>query len=275
MEFQEVPDDGNFSPRAGYENFTSVGSTKAAVRKLSSIFGEQRIYAIAGDVHAAHLALRTLSKIAMVLPIESFCLVGDVIDRSEPGRFGSVKTLDEILRIRDHFGEIKACVGNHEILFTISRETSCDLAQEDGVDTYYAECLRLGGIPKSHLEWIRSLPAFIRLSPRIALAHGGPAWRDRDQPLYEHPIESLAWNYFPYAPDAEPDVTIARGHEVVQFPTEKGRIISLDTGAGFRGPLTLGFISDEAGIASRLLAYAQAGRKGDLIGIYVRHGRND
>lgn len=214
-------------------------------------------YAI-GDVHGSLDKLKSLVEACLEHADGRdmrLVLLGDYIDRG-PDSAGVVRLLMSLqLELQEHLIALK---GNHEAwaLALLDGEAEVGMwLRNGGGETLASYAAKdIGDLPRTHLDWMRSL----RLSyddGRRFFVHAGV---DPGKPLDAQDEDTLLWIREPFLTDARDyGRLIVHGHTPLtsEKPDLRGNRLNLDTAAVFGGPLTAALFDDTQ---TEPVAYLQA-----------------
>jgi serine/threonine protein phosphatase 1 len=198
----------------------------------------ERVF-IVGDVHGCLDMLRRLmDKIDWRPDEDSLIFLGDYIDRG----IDSKGVVDYVLELTKASSRVQCIMGNHEniLLDFLNTGESRLLIINGGIPTlesYQAACENEDDpiIPPEHVEFFRSLPAYIELDDYY-IVHAGfrPGVAIEDQTL-----EDLIWIREPFIfSDYDFGKTVIFGHTPIAEPLMMDNKIGLDTGAVYGNKLT-------------------------------------
>lgn len=204
--------------------------------------GSGRVIAI-GDIHGQIEKLDKLLRILEPDPErDELVFLGDYVDRGPNSR----EVLDRLLELTWSEQRVTCLRGNHE-------QMMIDYLMGRGKDSFGPMWLYNGGratldsyaqpgqrsfsssVETAHLEFIRSLPLYYRTGETI-FVHAGlrPGIE-----LEEQSARDLLWirdGFFRARYDWP--VRIVFGHTPMPEPFREGKLIGIDTGAAYGGPLT-------------------------------------
>ena len=217
--------------------------------------GMSGLVAAVADIHGCFQAARTAINVIETLGVSAVFL-GDYIDRGP----SSHKTIDILMVAKKEHPDWTFLLGNHEQMLLEAIETvfKYKVAPRLGAA---AEYLAAGKFPREHEFFLRCLETFKEME-NLLFVHGGIQHYPH-LPVQAQPLQELLWSY-----EISPDwrgKKIVRGHEIVRTPTEHRTHISLNTGCGCQGPLTVGIVQDTPEVSNRLLGYFQISEYGTLI----------
>jgi len=175
-------------------------------------------------------------------------MLGDYIDRGpdSPG------VVDYIIQLIDSGYNINCLKGNHEqlLLDSIGSIMYHNLWMINAGEATLNEYSKISGlgydegsypcIPEKHLEFFRSLPAYLIVDDKYVLVHGGLDFRMKD-PFSDE--KTLLWKHPEPIPDSlVPGKKIFHGHTAVSLDYIKGRLnvpdvrlIGIDAGCVYKG----------------------------------------
>jgi serine/threonine protein phosphatase 1 len=201
-----------------------------------------------GDVHGALTKLERLLEscraVAQDQPAKLIFL-GDYIDRG-PHSKEVVETLIELTAQAPD--SILCLLGNHEALALAALEG--DRAETAWQVHGGMATLRSYGVtsaralPRSHLDWFRSLPRKYDDGLRF-FVHAGI---DPDRPLDEQDPEALLWIREPFLSDTRDyGRLVVHGHTPILTggPDLRPNRLNIDTGAAYGGPLTVAVFDED------------------------------
>ena len=168
--------------------------------------------------------------------------VGDYVNRG-PNSSEVVQLLRDLQDRNDH---VICLRGNHEaaLLAAVAGAPIYHFLLMGGDATLRSYDARsIAEIPASHVEWLKSLPAFYQDELRFYV-HAGV---DPDCPLDRQPEDALLWIREPFLSDPRPyERLIVHGHtaQLTFVPEVRENRINIDTAAVFGGPLTAAIFSD-------------------------------
>jgi serine/threonine protein phosphatase 1 len=213
---------------------------------------------VIGDIHGAHKALeQVIERSGIDRENDELILLGDIVD----GYPEVAKTVEELLT----FKYIRGVLGNHDHWFMHWIETGNpreEWVAQGGFATFSSYGFdRDSDIAQRHYEDLFSkLDPYIILDDDKLFVHGGYNWK---KPLKETPFEMLLWDRKMYRVACQWSAMkeaaknkfgdwrrIFIGHTSTQYaPNDKcigtlnprfiSNLVALDTGAGWRGKLTI------------------------------------
>ena len=218
---------------------------------------EDTTYYAIGDVHGEIEKLETLlgsirDDARRIGGATQIVFLGDLIDRGPDSR--AVVARAKYLCER---GEAIVIKGNHEelMLHAYDKRESIGIywwAENGGDETILSYCRANGfaddfrdAIDRDHVEWLRTLPAMVRIEGRgLVFVHGGI-----DPATFPHCSDELRmwtrsrkfFDSHKWPDRAElSDLLVVHGHTPTHDfePDQQARRINVDTGACFGGPLT-------------------------------------
>lgn len=184
-----------------------------------------------------------------------FVFLGDYIDRG-PDSAGVVRLMMSLqLELQERLIALK---GNHEAWAVALLDGAADLGtwlRNGGGETLASYGAKdIGGLPRAHLDWMRSLRLFYDDGRRF-FVHAGV---DPDMPLDAQDESALLWIREPFlTDDRDYRRLIVHGHTPLATaqPDLRGNRLNLDTAAVFGGPLTAALFDETR---TEPLAYLQA-----------------
>ncbi len=188
---------------------------------------------VIGDVHGHYQGLIALLELLQLRSTDQVYFLGDLIDRGP----ASAQVVDLVMR-----QGYTCLLGNHEqmCLGALHHRPLSNTWQawllsggNDTLDSYGN-----GGIPRTHLDWLESLPLYLDLGD-VWLVHAG---LDPGRAIVEQSAHEFCWIREPFHSCAEPyfpDKLIVTGHTITfTLPgVEPGQIargygwLDIDTGA--------------------------------------------
>ena len=190
-----------------------------------------------GDVHGHYNALKALLEAVSPQEEDQVYFLGDLIDRGPK----SCQVIELVMR-----NNYSCILGNHEdmLLAVLDQESTSEMALQAWLYSGgYATVASYGdeGIPKEHIEWLRTLPHYLDLGD-IWLVHAGV---NPNLSLEEQTSEQFCWIREEFHRTTQPyfpDKLIITGHTITfTLPgVSPGKIASgpgwldIDTGAYHR-----------------------------------------
>jgi serine/threonine protein phosphatase 1 len=204
---------------------------------------------IVPDIHGCFKTLKNLFEEKLKLSItDRVFMLGDYIDRG-PDSYGVVEYLINLIESGYNINCIK---GNHEQLLLDSNGSPMYYnlwminAGEDTLRNYsritglgYEEG-NFSCIPEKHMEFYRSLPAYLIVDDKYVMVHGGLDFRLKD-PFSDE--KGMLWKHPEQIPDSlVPGKKIFHGHTATSLDYIKSRLnipdvrlIGLDAGCVYKG----------------------------------------
>ncbi len=190
-----------------------------------------------GDVHGHYDALKVLLEAVAPGQQDQVYFLGDLIDRGPK----SSQVIELVMQ-----NNYSCILGNHEdmLLAVLDKESTSEAALQAWLYSGgYATIASYGeeGIPKEHIEWLRTLPSYLDLG-EIWLVHAGV---NPNLPLEQQSSEQFCWIREEFHRTTQPyfpDKLIITGHTITfTLPgVSPGKIASgpgwldIDTGAYHR-----------------------------------------
>ncbi|MBV1698218.1 MAG: serine/threonine protein phosphatase [Hyphomicrobiales bacterium] len=202
---------------------------------------------VIGDIHGSLGLLRTLIKRCRRHARgrgTTLVFLGDYIDRGpdSAGVVGFIMDLQSELR-----GRLIALKGNHEAMLigVVDGEVEAESwLSQGGTQTLQSYGVTSAdALPRTHLQWLRSLPTSHDDGRRF-FAHAGI---DPDRPLSAQRERDLIWIREPFLSDPrDHGRLIVHGHTPLKAgaPDLRGNRVNVDTGAVFGGALTAAVFDD-------------------------------
>ena len=173
-----------------------------------------------------------------------FVFLGDYIDRG-PDSAGVLRFMMSLQA--DWPNQIVALMGNHEawalsLLDGVVPEEAW--LRNGGAETLLSYGAKdIGGLPRAHLAWMRSLHLFFDDGRRF-FVHAGV---NPSKPLDEQDEQELLWIRMPFLTNGRDyGRLIVHGHTPLEneMPELRPNRLNLDTAAAFGGPLTAAVFND-------------------------------
>ncbi|MFD2181737.1 metallophosphoesterase family protein [Rhodoplanes azumiensis] len=216
-----------------------------------------RTYAI-GDVHGMVYLLRRL--ISRCLQdgrgnALRFVMLGDYVDRGADAK----EAVQQLLHLQKKRPAKFICLrGNHEALLLAASEDAA--AEQQWLRNGGAATLRSYGVehardlPAEHLEWLKTLPTTHDDGLRL-FVHAGI---DPGKSIHQQAEHDLLWIRDRFLKDKRDHGRfVVHGHTPLSegLPDLHPNRVNLDTGAGYRGPLTAAVFD---GVSARPIRFIQA-----------------
>jgi len=208
---------------------------QSKVKTLLARLSKEKHFIAVGDLHGSWQAANATLQLLKDFEIPVIFL-GDYCDRGT----STIKTIDSLIASKRKRPDWIFLLGNHELLLLQSQTSGEVMIADPKYLAAYDEYKNIGGIPKTHLGFMKSLVPYHE-SKSLIFVHGGVE-ESVDLPIDQVPIEELVWTY-----DIAPTYKgkkLVRGHQVVDNPLETPTHISLDTGVGYGKTLSLGILDD-------------------------------
>jgi len=202
------------------------------------------------DIHGCLKTLTFLLEEKLkISPSDRIFMLGDYIDRGPE----SAGVIEYFIRLIETGYNINCIKGNHEQLLLDTIEGSSMYYNlwmlNSGDDTLISYSLKYkmpyeeGNykcIPDKHIEFFKSLPAYLIVDGKYVLVHGGLDYRLKD-PFSDE--KSMMWKRPEHIPDTlVPGKKIFHGHTQISLETIKHRLnvpdvrlINLDAGCVYKG----------------------------------------
>lgn len=195
---------------------------------------------VIGDIHGKFACLQEVLNIVQYDPREDtlYCL-GDVCD----GGYNTKKCIDLLIRMK-----AKLCLANHDNWALHWMETSIELPEwvnQGGLNTLRSYDFDIRNVPKSHILYLRSAMPYIVDDENNIFVHGGfnpevrIEFQDPHYIMWDRSIIEYARN----KPIPEYNHVFIGHTSTMMFgvtePIIANNLIMLDTGAGWRGKLTI------------------------------------
>ena len=208
-----------------------------------------------GDIHGCASLLTCALKQADARAMGQIICVGDYVDRGPDSA--------RVLRLLQSRPDILCLMGNHELMLLGflndpaqagrrwlhygGRETlesfGLEVMQDPDAEAmvHLRDGLRVAMGPALE-DWLRGLPRYWQ-SGNLAITHAGA---DPRAPLAAQSDRALCWGHPKFGQVPRRDgLWVLRGHVIVDTPMAAEGVISIDTGAYFRGHLSLAHIAPD------------------------------
>lgn len=223
--------------------FLRKGKTKPTV-EFDPVAPDETVIAV-GDIHGRFDLLSKFAK--STVPAQIICL-GDLIDRGEQSA--------DVMRTLHGVPEVITLMGNHEEMMlnfiddpkangerwlrygglqTLHSFGVSGVSQTSaGADLLNARDQLYAAMGPDLLEWVANLPKYW-VSGNVAFVH---AAADPAVPIEEQENRTLLWGHRDFGRVPRSDgMWVVHGHTIIDTPTIKQGVVSIDTGAYATGKL--------------------------------------